>query len=212
MRKALIVFVKAPVSGKVKTRLQPELEPEKIIEIYKSFITEVISQCVRIKGIDMFVGCAPTKNDEFLQKVAFTYKLRSFNQRGNILGEKIVNAFREYFKKGYRQIVLIGSDSPTIPLNFIKKAFTDLEKNDFVLGPCCDGGLYLIGAKKKIVPEIFQNIRWDTDEVLGTVLKKTNSLNISVSMLPFWYDVDTIEDLRFLETHRQYMKLKKSRR
>jgi rSAM/selenodomain-associated transferase 1 len=208
-KKALIVFVKAPVPGKVKTRLQPELEPEKIVEIYKSFITEIVFKCIRLKEADTFVGCAPAKNNEFLQRVTFTHKLPSFNQRGNNLGEKIVNAFRDHFKKGYRDIVLLGSDSPTIPTEYIRKAFAALEKNDLILGPCCDKGLYLIGARKSIVPAIFQNIAWDTNEVLGAVMKKLYSLDIRFSLLPFWYDVDTIEDLKFLEIHRQYLNRKR---
>lgn len=204
MKKALIVFVKAPVPGKVKTRLQSALAPKKIVEIYKSFIIGILSKCVRLKGIDRFLGCAPTKDDDFLKGLVVKYKMKSFNQRGKTLGEKIVNAFRDYLKKGYKEIVLIGSDSPTIPKEYIKKAFFELKKNDFVLGPCCDGGLYLIGAKK-IIPEIFHNIPWDTPEVLNKMLEKLNSLDIQFSMLPFWYDVDTMEDLRFLESHHKYL-------
>ena len=203
--KALIVFVKTPVKGNVKTRLQPDLAEEKIVELYKSFITEIISKCLRLKGMDMFVGCAPTKNNDFLKKLSLTYNIKTFNQRGSNLGEKIVNAFRDYFKKGYKEIVLIGSDSPTIPTAYIKEAFSELKRNDFVLGPCCDGGLYLIGAKKRVIPEIFQNITWDTSEVLNEILKRANSLRIDFSLIPFWYDVDTIEDLKFLENHRKYL-------
>lgn len=205
MKKALIVFVKAPVPGAVKTRLQPHIAPDKIVKLYKSFVSEIISKCVQLKGVDKFLGCAPTGDNDFLRKITETYTLKSFDQSGKNLGEKIVNAFQDYFKKGYSEIVLIGSDSPTIPIEYIKKAFLELKKNDFVIGPCCDGGLYLIGAKKKIIPEIFHNIPWDTSEVLNMVLKKINSLSIKFSMLPFWYDVDTIEDLKFLENHRKYL-------
>jgi glycosyltransferase A (GT-A) superfamily protein (DUF2064 family) len=88
-------------------------------------------------------------------------------------------------------------------------AFSELRKNDFVLGPCCDGGLYLVGVKRKIIPDIFQDIPWDTSEVLNRTLRNLYSLNIKFSMLPFWYDVDTIDDLRFLENHRQYLNKKK---
>jgi hypothetical protein len=206
VNKALIIFVKAPIPGNVKTRLQPALPPEEIVKIYKSFITEIITRCMRLKGMDKFLGCTPTKEDEFLRQLVIKYRIESFNQRGRDLGEKIVNAFRDHLKMGYTEIVLIGSDSPTIPLEYIKKAFLELKKNDLVFGPCCDGGLYLIGIKKRVIPEIFKNIKWDTSEVLNMMLKKINSLNISLSLLPFWYDVDTIEDLRFLESHRRYLR------
>ncbi len=206
VKKALIVFVKAPVPGMVKTRLQPHLAPDKIVKLYKSFVTEIISRGVKLKGVDKFLGCAPTRNNDFLRQVTKTYKLKIFDQSGKNLGEKIVNAFQDYFKKGYSEIVLIGSDSPTMPIEYMKKAFLELKENDFVIGPCCDGGLYLIGAKKKIIPNIFHNIPWDTGEVLNRVLEKINSSGIKFSMLPFWYDVDTIEDLKFLENHRKYLR------
>jgi len=208
VKKALITFVKAPVPGTVKTRLQADLEPEMVAEIYKAFVTEIISQCARLKDVDRLLGCAPAKNHDFLRETAKKYKLKSFNQRGATLGDKIINAFKDHFRKGYTEIVLIGSDSPTIPLGYIKKAFTALEKNDFVLGPCCDGGLYLIGAKNKIIPGIFQDIPWDTSNVLNKTLDNIEPLEMKLFLLPFWYDVDTIAELRFLKRHLRYLNRK----
>ena len=208
MKKALITFVKAPVPGKVKTRLQPDLPREEIVEIYKSFITAITSQCARLKGIERFLGCAPTKDDDFLREVAEKQKMKTFNQRGDDLGKKIINAFRDHFKKGYSQVVLIGSDSPTIPNDYIRKAFRQLENNDFVIGPCCDGGLYLIGAKDKIQARIFKEMPWDSSNVLNLTLQNLYNSNIRFSMLPFWYDVDNIDDLRFLKLHLKYLNKK----
>lgn len=208
MQNALITFVKTPIQGRVKTRLQPHLSPDKIIDIYKTFVTEIISKCDRLKGMDKFLGCYPTTDNDFLKHLVKTYNLRSFLQRGNDLGEKIINAFKDYLKKGYANVVIIGSDSPTLPTSYIEEAFKELKKNDFVIGPCCDGGLYLVGAKKQIIPEIFQDIPWDTAEVLNKMLKRLDSLDIKSSVLPFWYDVDTVESLRFMENHRSYLNKK----
>ena len=205
MKKALIVFVKAPVPGTVKTRLQPHIAPDKIVKLYKTFITEIISKSVRLKGVDIFLGCTPTKNDEFLREISSAYKTKRFNQRGKNLHEKILNAFRYCLKKSYSEIILIGSDSPTIPVDFIKKAFINLKKSDLVIGPCFDQGLYLIGTKKGKTNEIFRNIELDTGRDVTTILTRMNSLNIRLSMLPFWYDVDTVDDLRFLDSHRKYL-------
>jgi rSAM/selenodomain-associated transferase 1 len=208
MKKALITFVKAPVPGTVKTRLQTDLQPEKVAEIYKSFVTEIVSRCSRLKGVDRVLGCAPTKEHSFLREIAGRYKLNSFDQRGENLGEKIINAFQDYFKKGYSEIILIGSDSPTIPMHYIRKAFSALQKYDFVLGPCCDGGLYLIGARKKVIPRIFRDIPWDTSKVLNKTLDNIEPLDIKLFLLPFWYDVDTIEELKFLKKHLGYLNRK----
>ncbi len=210
--KALIVFVKDPVAGKVKTRLQSHLSPDKIVEIYKSFVTEILSKCSRLKGMDKFLGCSPAKDDDFLKGLATKYKMKSFNQRGKDLGERISNAFKFCLKKGYSEIILIGSDSPTIPVDFIKKAFLQLTRNDFVIGPCCDCGLYLIGAKRGKVNEIFRSIELDTGGDVNEILKKMNSMNVSFFMLPFWYDIDTIEDLRFFENHLTYLDKKAKKR
>lgn len=206
MKKALITFVKAPLPGTVKTRLQKDLGKEETLRVYKSFIAEITSRFMRMKGFDKLLGCAPSKDHAFLMEIAEKNKLKLFNQRGNDLGKKIVNAFRDHFKKGYTDIVLIGSDSPTIPKNYIRMAFRSLEKKDFVIGPCCDGGMYLIGARKKIESRLFQNIPWDTSDVLNMVLEKLYRHKISFSMLPFWYDVDNIDDYRFLKLHLKYLK------
>jgi len=203
---ALIIFAKTPILGRVKTRLQPDISPQKGLEIYKSFVKEIADRCAKLKGIDRFLGCSPTKDDDFLRRLATRHKFEMFDQCGEDLGERIVNAFKDHFKKGYKKVAIIGTDSPTIPLEYIKMAFRELDKRNLVLGPCCDGGLYLIGLRKKITPALFSNIPWDTSAVMNKMLKKINSLNISFFMLPFWYDVDTINDLMFLEKHRKNFK------
>jgi rSAM/selenodomain-associated transferase 1 len=205
MKRALIIFVKAPITGKVKTRLQPCIASEKVVEIYKSFVTEILTKCSGIKRVNKFLGCTPTKDDDFLKAMKKTYRMKMFLQRGASLSERIFNAFQDHFKKGYTEVVLIGSDSPTIPLDYIKTAFFKLKRTDFIIGPCFDQGLYLIGAQKKKANDIFRNLRLDTGEDVNTILRLVNTMNIKFSMLPFWYDVDTIDDLRFLETHRQYL-------
>ena len=206
MKKALITFVKAPVKGTVKTRLQKDISQERTLKIYKSFIEKILSECISLHGVDRYLGCAPSDEHAYLQKVSKEYRLPTFNQRGNTLGLKIVNAFRDYFKQGYSRIVLIGSDSPTMPKEFIEQAFHELQSKDFVVGPCCDGGMYLVGAKKTIEPKIFHRIPWDTSDVLNMVLSKLYRYNINFSLLPFWYDVDTIDDFNFLKLHLRYLK------
>ncbi|MBI4686503.1 MAG: TIGR04282 family arsenosugar biosynthesis glycosyltransferase [Nitrospirae bacterium] len=204
MDKALIIFAKTPILGKVKTRLQPHVAPERGLEIYKSFVKEIVGRSITLRGVDKFLGCAPTKDDSFFKELMASCKLGSFNQKGENLGERIVNAFRDYFKKGYKKVVIIGTDSPTMPTDFIRKAFSELSKKDFVVGPCCDGGYYLVGARK-VFPSVFHGIPWDSSEVLNKTLDKLYKCRISFALLPFWYDVDTIDGLRFLEKHLKFL-------
>ena len=206
MKRALITFVKAPVPGTVKTRLQPDLPPEKIVRVYKSFVTGILSVCNGLRGVDRFLGCTPTKDDAYLRRLSVKYGMQRFNQRGKTLGERIFNAFRDCSEKGYTDIVLIGSDSPSIPLDFIKKAFAELRKNDLVVGPCFDQGLYLIGVKREKINELSRKIKLDTGKDINGILRKSNKMNIRFTMLPFWYDIDNIDDLEFLKLHLTYLK------
>ena len=136
MKKALTVFVKAPVAGKVKTRLQADLGPRNTLRTYKSFIKDIVSSCAELKGMDKFMACAPSCDDKFLKDVAKTWKMGTFSQHGRTLGDKIVNGFNDCFERGYTEVVIIGSDSPTIPAEYIRKAFQQLRNKDFVVGPC----------------------------------------------------------------------------
>ncbi len=197
--------MKAPILGKVKTRLSPHLSQREILRLYKSFLKMITERCGRLNGIDRFLGCTPTKDDDFLLRLARQYGYGRFEQRGKTLGERLINAFRDHFAMGYKKIVIIGSDSPTIPLKYIKDAFHILNKKEFVLGPCNDGGYYLVGAKR-LYEGVFKRIPWDTSEVLNKTLDRLNSGDVDYYILPFWYDVDRIEDLRFYKRHLRYLK------
>ncbi len=206
MKKALITFAKAPIPGTVKTRLQADIGAKRAVKIYKSFVNGVLTECSRLRGIDRVLGCTPTQEDGYLSDLAAEYKLQTFDQEGRTLGRRIYNAFKHCSERGYSDIVLIGSDSPSIPADFIKQAFNELKKNDFVIGPCFDNGMYLIAAKSTKVDDIFRTIKIDTGKDVNGILKKISKTKIKLSMLPFWYDIDDIEDLEFLKAHLKYLK------
>ncbi len=205
MNKALITFAKAPVPGTVKTRLQADIGAEKAVSVYRSFVTAIITQCARLKGIDRFLGCAPSKNHEFLKNLADRNHMKTFNQRGETLGERIFNAFQYCGKKGYSEIVLIGTDSPSIPMNIIRNAFSQLERNDLVIGPCFDRGFYLIGTRREKIREFSGTVEIDTGNDVDMILKKADQMKMRLHMLPFWYDIDDVHDLEFLKVHMTYL-------
>jgi rSAM/selenodomain-associated transferase 1 len=206
MKKALIIFARTPELGKVKTRLMKDLGAEETLKLYKSFVSETFEICGGLKGADKFLGSFPTSNDPFMDALVRIYKFHGvFNQKGADLGEKFINAFSARFREGYEKVVIIGSDSPTIPFDYIRKAFQELEKNDMVFGPCTDGGYYLVGARR-LHKNIFRGIPWDTSEVLNKTLDKLYVGKVRFSLLPFWYDVDNIDDLKFYKRHLKYLK------
>ena len=207
--KALIIFAKAPVAGTVKTRLKPYLSPSRILSLYKGFVKETVSSCMRVKGVKRFMGCTPAKEHNFFDTLAGANNITCFNQRGKNLKEKILNAFEDHFKAGFKEIVLVGSDSPTMPAEYIKKAFSELKNNDLVIGPCFDGGLYLIGSRRDKLRALLRNIPLETGADVTSIVGKMNRINSRFSMLPFWYDVDTIEDLRLYREHLKYLNRKK---
>ena len=124
--------------------------------------------------------------------------MKIFQQQGSDLGEKMRSAFADRFKEGYDKVVIIGSDSPSLPGCYIDKAFAT--SKDLVLGPSADGGYYLIAMSRKVF-EVFGGVAWGTEKVLEETLKKVEDANISLELLPVWYDVDLPEDLKFLKTH-----------
>jgi glycosyltransferase A (GT-A) superfamily protein (DUF2064 family) len=109
------------------------------------------------------------------------------------------NAFIEAFEMGFRRVVLIGSDIPDLPLDFIEEAFTSLKESDVVIGPAYDGGYYLIGFKDKTFsPQIFEGITWGTKNVFDQTMKKLKRSRRVVHILPYHRDIDTMDDLRNL--------------
>ena len=109
----------------------------------------------------------------------------------------MANVSHELFAKGAVKVVLLDSDTPNLPVDHIREGLSRLNEVDVVLGPCEDGGYYLIGMKA-FIPEIFSGIPWSTALVTEFTLKKVHELGLTVSMLPVWYDVDTEKDLRRL--------------
>ena len=107
--------------------------------------------------------------------------------------------------------VIVGSDSPDLPIPFIKRAFLKLKHKDVVLGPCADGGYYLIGAKRTHAA-LFEDIRWGESSVLEETLKKIGSERLTLSMLPLWYDIDDVHTLSLLRAILLANRIEKSGR
>jgi len=194
---AVILFARDPVLGQVKTRLNSFLDNETILKLYICFLEDSLAKIQEVGNVDCFVGISPDNNSGFFnQKQSSGITL--FSQQGKDLGDKMRQAFIDRFRQGYNKVVIIGSDSPSLPVSYIKKAL-DSEKN-LVLGPSIDGGYYLIAMKDKVA-EVFRGVSWGTDKVLSETLQRIQDGGISFELLPIWYDVDFLEDLKFLKTH-----------
>ncbi len=208
MSACLVVFVKDPIPGRVKTRLTPRIAPDEAAKLYKAFTLDIISNARKLKRNsvnNVTVAYTPIGAEKAFRKLA-KQPTNFLPQKGKNLGERMKNAFKQSFAEGAKRVVIIGTDSPTLPVSYIQKAFDILKKIPVVIGPTFDGGYYLIGLSG-LNDDIFDGIGWGTSRVFDQTLTRIKSLNIQVYVLPPWYDVDTSEDLEFLRTHLLAMRM-----
>ena len=194
---AVILFARDPILGQVKTRLSPSLDDETILKLYTCFVEDSLEKIRQVDNAKCFVGISPDNHSGFFEGIE-SLGMNLFTQQGKDLGDKMRQAFVDRFAEGYKKVVIIGSDSPSLPVSYINKALAS--EKDLVLGPSTDGGYYLIAMSGK-VSEVFSGVAWGTKHVLDETLKKLKGARASLELLPIWYDVDSPDDLKFLNTH-----------
>lgn len=201
-RQCLIVFVKSPEIGRVKSRLAAEIGEEKARRLYVRFVEDLLDSLDK-GDYCLKIFFHPPDREALLSK--WLGRDRCYEpQRGDDLGERMKRAFEKCFSEGFEAAILIGCDIPDLTGEIIKEGFAALIASDVVIGPSYDGGYYLIGFQSgTFLPEVFTGIPWGT----GGVLKRTREILESkgrLSLLPLWRDIDTYEDLNALiERHRE---------
>lgn len=190
MKKALIIFVRNPEWGKVKTRLAKDIGEEKTLSVY-SYLLKITHDLARSIGADKFVYYADTvitndswENDQFIKRV----------QEGNDLGERMMAAFSSLFKQGYTKVIIIGSDCPELTVSLVEEAYQKLDRNEVVIGPATDGGYYLLGMTQ-LIPKLFRNKKWSTAAVFKDTVNDVAHSGKNCFVLPILSDIDTAEDL-----------------
>lgn len=189
MKKAIIIFVRNPEPGKVKTRLAKEIGNEQTVRVYRELLQHT-HDITHNLDCDRFVYFADYINhDDLWEKENYKKRL----QEGENLGNRMIIAFFDLFQLGYTKVVIIGSDCPELTPLVIKNAFDQLDRTDVVIGPASDGGYYLLGLTH-LIPELFNNKQWSTNTVLMDTIKDTINLKKSCSFLTELSDIDTAED------------------
>ncbi len=156
--KHLIIFVKNPVAGQVKTRIARTVGDEKAVAVYQ----ELLAYTQKLVG--SFTGHTVVYYGDFLNPDDGWNGYKKYTQTGSDLGERMVNAFREQFSAGAQQVVIIGSDCFDITPDHIARAFHVLDVADVVIGPATDGGYYLLGMNQ-LQPFLFENMPWSQPEL-----------------------------------------------
>lgn len=198
----ILVFMKYPEKGFVKTRIAKSLGDEFALKLYKNFIRDILKTCSTVDS-DIIVMLYSETDKNMRPPLLKGYNC--YRQEGADLGERMYNAFLKAFYFGYGKCVLIGSDIPDMPAGHITESYKALETNDIVLGPSDDGGYCLIGVKKESAdPVLFNNIDWSTDCVLEETIKRINHKKMSLHLLDSLNDIDEPKDLnKFFELHKK---------
>ena len=185
----IIVFVRTPELGKVKTRLAKSIGDVSALTIYKLLLkhTETVLHDLSFDKV-VYYSEKVDEND-FWEARLFEKK----RQKGADLGKRMQHAFETAFEKGYQKVLIIGSDLFDLKSIHITTAFEALENHDLTIGPSLDGGYYLLGMKE-LYPAVFKNKKWGTDSILENTLKDLQQQN--VKLLEALNDIDTFEDLQ----------------
>jgi len=196
----IVVFAKAPIKGIVKTRLAKDIDHSVVVDLYKRFVEDTVEKATQTSQSVKIFYDPPESRPHMINWLGS--HLDYYSQTGSNLGDRMYNAFLEMFRSGMDGALLIGTDVPDLPVEYISEALSSILSHDAVIGPSEDGGYYLIGFRSdSFLPEIFNNITWSSNSVFKETMKIFSHSGKSVHILKQWRDVDKYSDLLFLARH-----------
>lgn len=189
--RVLMIFIKNPRLGRVKTRLAKSIGEVQALAVYKELLrlTKSVTDPLQVSK-QLWYSSFIDRNDiwpgDFYEKRL---------QKGEDLGKRMQYTFQKAFDESFEKAVIIGSDCSTLTTDIIRQAFQVLDDHRVVIGPARDGGYYLLGMSQ-YYPDIFTDKSWSTPSVLTETIEQLHEQNISYTLLPKLNDVDTYEDLK----------------
>jgi rSAM/selenodomain-associated transferase 1 len=200
------LFAKQPLPGQVKTRLAAATSAGWAARVADALLRDALERLLRVDA-RRFVVFAPAEAGPFFAALAGEHFGLMPQCPGN-LGQRMAGFITAQLQAEAEAVVLVGTDSPTLPVNLIEQAFRELGRADLVLGPATDGGYYLIGCGRR-TPPVFDGIDWSSRRVLGQTVAALAPLSPEgrgekewrLAVLPPWYDVDTLDDWWMLRGH-----------
>ncbi|MFC1671149.1 TIGR04282 family arsenosugar biosynthesis glycosyltransferase [Spirochaetota bacterium] len=200
--KAIIFFFKYPQKGQVKTRLAASLGDELTCTLYGHFISDILKACMSAHGETVLAFSK--SGDSATGDIPGTGSIKSFEQRGDDLGQRMFNAFVDTRKLGFKKAVIIGSDLPHLSTEILNNTLNLLDEYSTVVGPSTDGGYYLLGIDlNDLNARLFDAVPWSTGEVLNITIERINEMGSLKFLLPEMEDVDDMDSLkRFYFTHK----------
>jgi len=209
--RCLIVFIKYPQPGQVKSRLAKDFDGDFAAGLYKAFALDILECAMKGDWQLQVFFYPPEKETEIKKLFGNDHEYRP--QRGADLGARMKNAFTDCFAAGFKSVVLIGSDCPDLPRELIEESFDLLESpNNMVIGPAVDGGYYLVGfGRDKFRTDIFEGLIWSTPFVLEETILILKAKNHTPQLIGEWHDIDTSDDLLGLMERSKETKFADSR-
>ncbi|WP_423930044.1 TIGR04282 family arsenosugar biosynthesis glycosyltransferase [Candidatus Palauibacter sp.] len=195
----LLVFGRLPEPRYVKTRLSPRLTPGACAALYEAFLDDAMRLAPRGANVELWVPVRPRA----VERLEARYPAARVRlQPEGSLGDRLAMAFACAFREGTGRAVAIGSDHPTLPAEFVARAFRALTTRELVLGPTRDGGYYAIGLRRAVWPaaeRLFADAPWSEAALCDWTRASAAELGLAPAELPTWYDVDRPEDLSRME-------------
>jgi uncharacterized protein len=191
--KALGVFAKRPRAGEVKTRLAAATSAAWAARVAEACLADTLSRLATVEARRYLVFAPDDADMSASAADAYT----PVPQGPGKLGHRLARFFERFLAAG--RVIVVGSDSPTLPVGYVERGFDELLRVDVVLGPATDGGYYLIGCRR-FLPELFEGIDWGGPQVLQQTIERLPP-GSSLSLLPPWYDVDTMDGWHMLTGH-----------
>jgi rSAM/selenodomain-associated transferase 1 len=192
---ALLVVAKRPAPGQTKTRLSPPLLPDQAAALYECFLRDTLDLMRQVPRAQPVIAYLPPAEKAYFARLAPDFDL--ILQEGADLGARLDHALSHCLQRGYQRAVIMDSDSPTLPVTCLVAAFEALDEADVVLGPCDDGGYYLIGLKHP-APRLLREVQMSTSRVVADTLALAAEEGLRVKLLPVWYDIDDVAALNRL--------------
>lgn len=197
MNPVLVVMAKEPKVGSTKTRLCPPLSLEDAARLYEALLLDTLDLCSYLKNVDLAIAVTPPESMAYFQQIKPINASLLPVECENI-GACLKKVIEEQLNMGYSKVLVLNSDGPTLPARYIYQAIELLDDFNLVLGPGIDGGYYLIGVTA-LHQTLFDNIDWSTPRVLQQSINRAKNASLTLALLPYWYDVDTVEDLHRLK-------------
>jgi rSAM/selenodomain-associated transferase 1 len=197
----VLLLVKYPEEGKVKRRLAKHIRGSFVVEIYRSFVLDVLSMLERshipfcvlfhpLDALEKFEGWLGTRY-EYAPQI------------GGDLGERLTNGFTRIFAENVGKAIALASDVPDVSEEVLHEACAAFDESDAVIGPSPDGGYYLIGFQRAtFYPDAFKQMAWGGNTVFHETRERLQNVKRKVHVLPLWRDIDTLDDLHAFVTNR----------